>query len=329
MKKVHLLIADLFLPKDVASEVCAGLHLPALEKILARSKEGTAITAMSLDEALCRLFGLSGDVGVAPVCASFDGLEEGIWMRADPVHVRLQREQVVLLPDITISPEETQQFCLSLNAHFQNEGMMFFAPHPQRWYVKLYKQPDITTVSLSQASGNNIHGNLPKGLEARFWHQRFNEIQMLLYSHPVNENREARGELTVNSLWFWGNGVSGIPVINQFNYVCSNEVLVEILAAGAKLPCSKWLPAWQEEADLLVWTGLRAALQAGNLSAWRDALQEFETGYAQPLWKALCRGKIQQLQIDILGGEHPKQLNLSRADCLAVWRRPKNLANYS
>ena len=36
MKNVHLLITDLFLPVDFAAEVCAGLHLPALERLLAR-----------------------------------------------------------------------------------------------------------------------------------------------------------------------------------------------------------------------------------------------------------------------------------------------------
>ena len=36
MKNVHLIIPDLFLPEDIAAEVCADLHLPALEKLLAR-----------------------------------------------------------------------------------------------------------------------------------------------------------------------------------------------------------------------------------------------------------------------------------------------------
>ena len=31
MKNVHLVVADLFLPKEFAAEVCAGLQLPALE----------------------------------------------------------------------------------------------------------------------------------------------------------------------------------------------------------------------------------------------------------------------------------------------------------
>jgi len=36
MKSIHLVITDLFLPKDIAAEVCADLRLPALEKMLVR-----------------------------------------------------------------------------------------------------------------------------------------------------------------------------------------------------------------------------------------------------------------------------------------------------
>jgi len=38
MRNVHLVICDLFLPKEFAAEVCAGLRLPALEKMLARGQ---------------------------------------------------------------------------------------------------------------------------------------------------------------------------------------------------------------------------------------------------------------------------------------------------
>ena len=74
--------------------------------------------------------------------------------------------------------------------------------------------------------------------------------------------------------------------------------------------------------QLLVWTGLRQGLAArrpGCLA--RRALQDFETGYAQPLWQALRAGKISQLQMDILGGDRARRLLLTRADAWAFWRR--------
>jgi len=300
MKNVHLLITDLFLPVDFAAEVCKGLHLPALEKLLARGvplAQGRGKGASSsLEDVLCGMFAVPCEAGapVAPISAAFDGLGAGCWLRADPVHLRLQREQVVLLPNVEISAADALQLCDSLNAHFAGQAMEFFAPHPQRWYLRLDAVPDIQLMPLSQASGRNIHGNLPTGVEARRWHQLFNEIQMLLFAHPLNEAREERGELPVNSVWFWGAGDSQVQAQCDFDSVSSDEMLAQMLAASAGLPFSVWSPEWQnsltptlsqrerglssgEGSQLLVWTGLRSALQRGDLSAWREALQDFET----------------------------------------------------
>jgi len=361
MKNVHLVITDLFLPEEFAAEVCAGLRVPALEKLLARGVANGRVGSLptgsvvsggqnahaTLEDVLCGLFAVPCQAGapVAPISAAFDGLGAGCWLRADPVHLRLQREQVVLLPNVEISADEALLLCASLNAHFAGQGMEFFAPHPQRWYVRLDELPEIRTVPLSQAAGRNIHGNLPTGGEKQRWHQLFNEIQMLLFAHPLNEAREERGELQVNSVWFWGGGDSQVCAQGAYAGVSSDEKLAEMLAASAGLPFAEWSPTWQgsfdsalthgerrlaaEGGQLLVWTGLRSALQRGDLAAWREALQTFETNYAQPLWQALRDGKIATLQLDVLGGDGLRQTHLTRGASWALWRRPKRLADYS
>jgi hypothetical protein len=384
MKKVHLVVCDLFLPADVTAEVCADLRLPVLEKMLARgASAGQAPSTgsgraggvgVSLENHLCDLFGvpcqpngygkyatpdnearharfphpnlppLAGEganetlrefhvnAPIAPVSAAFDGLGEGCWLRADPVHLRLQRDQLVLLPDVGVDAGEARQLCAALNEYFAGQGMEFFAPHPQRWYVRVDRLPDIETMPLSQAAGRNVHGLLPKGKEATRWHRVSNEIQMLLFAHPVNEAREARGELPVNSLWLWGGGVNVLPQ-KAYDRVNSDEVLAEMFASAAGIPFAGWSEQWHDGKDrgrqLLVWTGLHSALQRGDLAAWRAALQEFETGYAQPLWQALRAGKISQLQVDVLGGDRVRHLLLNRADTWAFWRRARSFAEYA
>ncbi|HEX5338848.1 MAG TPA: hypothetical protein VFW53_10475 [Gallionella sp.] len=334
MNEIHLIITDLFLPKDFAADVCADLSVPALEKMLARG-QGDTLAAAPLENLLCEMFGVPcrNEAPIGPVAAAFDGLGDGCWLRADPVHLRLQREQLVLLPNLQISADEAEQWCACLNEYFVGQGMAFCAPHPQRWYVRIDKLPDIATVPLSQAAGRNVHGLLPTGADATRWHQVFNEIQMLLFSHALNEAREARGELPVNSVWLWGggSGAAVAPIRHAYDSASSDEVLVEMFAAAAGVPFAAWESQWRtgEGRQLLVWTGLRAALQRGDLTAWRDALRDFESGYAQPIWQALRAGKIARLRIDVLGGDGIRQILLTRRNAWAFWRRTRRLAKYS
>lgn len=335
MKTVHLVIPDLFLPQEIAAEACAGLHLPALEKLLARSiaagparpeAEGT-----SLESLLCSAFGMpcAGELPVAPVAAAFDGLGDGCWLCAAPAHLALQGNRLVLYPEPELGADEAVRFCAGLNEHFAGQGLQFFAPHPRRWYVRLAGPVDIETVPLSLAAGRSIGDLLPGGGDATRWRQVFNEVQMLLFAHPLNAEREARGMPAVNSVWLWGGGcVPAVPPPPPYDSVMSDDVLAAMFAAAAGIPYAEWSDTFVPCGDrqLLVFTGLRAALRRGDLAGWRDALQAFETGYARPLLRALRAGKFARLQMDVPGDEGNRSRVLTRADAWAFWRRGRGLA---
>src|SRR5512141_430929 len=135
MKHLRLIVPNLIPPQDIAAEVCAGLELPALEKLLARGKASNS-PAKTFEDTLCASFGVQS---VAPVRAAVDGLEigEGYWLCADPVNLQLHRAQMMLLPEVVLSREEAAALCNNLNEHFSGMGLRFFAPHPQRWYLQV------------------------------------------------------------------------------------------------------------------------------------------------------------------------------------------------
>jgi hypothetical protein len=332
MKNVHLVIPDLFLPQNIAAETCTDLRLPALEKLLAR---GTLMEPLALDTSLenvlCKLFSsdTQEQVSIASISAKFDQLEEGFWLRSDPVHLSLQRDKMMLA---TVSPsdEEAAVLCASLNEYFSEQGITFFAPHPQRWYIRLDSPPRMHTTALSQVISCNVRGALPVGEDATYWHGILNEIQIFLFTHPLNTEREGRGELPINSVWLWGEGTE-TTLRKNYDAVSSDDTLPAMLASAVNTPFSQWEPRWCqiEGRQLLVWTALRAALQQGNFIAWRNALQNFEESYAQPLWQALRSGEIAQLQIDTLGENQTRRTTLTRTDTWAFWRRTKCLSDYS
>ncbi|OHC63324.1 MAG: hypothetical protein A2040_18085 [Rhodocyclales bacterium GWA2_65_19] len=333
MKTVHLVIPDLFLQQELAAEICAGMRLPALEKLLARG-HGEALPDASLESVLCGAFGVpcAGELPLASIAAAFDGLGEGCWLCADPVHLRLQGSQMLLLADMDVAADEAGELCTALNAYFAGQGMEFFAPHPQRWYVRLGSPPQIDTVPLSQAAGRNVSGLLPGGADAAHWHRLFNEMQMLLFAHPVNEAREARGALPLNSVWLWGGGHLAALPQGEYDRVVADGGQAEMFAAAAGVPFAPWPADWRAQdfggRQLLVWGGLRAALRRGDLSGWRAALRGFEEHCAQPVWQALRSGRIARLRLDAGGLRGWRRISLTRADAWRFWRRGGRFAEY-
>ena len=336
MKSAHLVIPDLFLPQHVAAEACVDLALPALQTLLVRAQPAH-LSSGSLESWLCDIF-CEGDQAIAPVTLRADGLEPGesYWLRADPVHLRLQRDQLILQAELSLASDEADQLCASLNAHFVAEGLRFFAPHPQRWYLQLDAAPEMNTHHLAQVVGRDVHGYLPQGSDALRWHGVFNEIQMLLFEHAVNQAREARGEIPVNSVWLWGGGRAVGELARPYAKVYSDSDLANAYAQVAEIHygsfpdgASQCSPENEGGNVLMVWEGLRHALQQGDIHAWREGLLRFEHCCVQPLLDALRAGRIDSLTLDALQTGASRRFVLTRGGAWKLWRRPKPLAGYA
>lgn len=335
MKKIHIVIPDLFLPQQLAAYASADLSLPVLEKLLARARV-EPLKVDNLEAWLCKSFGVD-EMAVAPLTLQADGVQPGdaYWLRADPVGISMQRDQMVLQADIALTEEEAAPLCASLNSHFAEDGLRFLAPHPQRWYLQLDHQPAMETHPLPQVAGADIHAHLPYGADALRWHSVFNEIQMLFYGHAVNQAREQRGETPVSAVWFWGGGKLNKSLLHPFARVAGDSELAKAFAQAAAM--SVWnrtdpMPAdWAAQSGdlLLVWEGLRSALQKADIGKWRDALQQFEKIYAEPLLAALSAGLVEQITVDVLSDGASRRFTVTRASLWKLWCVRKPLLHYA
>jgi len=332
-RHVHLAIPDLLLPPDMAAEACAGLRLPALEQVLARGKS-RPLPAASLEAWLCAAFGAED---VAPVTLRADGGQPGAayWLRADPVHLMLRGSEVILRPIASMGAGEAEALCDSLNRHFAEDGLHFIAPPQTRhWYLRLEHVPRISTHSLARVAGKDMREYLPQGEEALHWHRLLNELQMLLYHHPVNQAREARGEWIINSLWLWGGGSAAQALKHPFAQMHTDSPLAAAFAQAAgiglaSLPdeAARWSAA--EGGAALVWDGLRHAFQHGDLAEWRDSLRALERYCIAPMLTALRHGRIEWLTLDALQEHGSQRFALARGGAWQFWRLPRRLASYS
>jgi len=331
---IQLVIPDLFMPQDLAGEAYAGLRLPALEKLLARARS-EALAADTIEDWLCADFGIR-DRAIAPITLRADGAEPGahFWMRADPVSLLLQRDQLILQSGLDIGRDEAGQLCASLNAHFDGSGMRFFAPHPQRWYLQLESAPDMHACALSGVIGRNVHQHLPEGKDALHWHGVLNEVQMLLYEHPVNQAREATAKSPVNSIWLWGGGRSAGQVTGRYRRIIGDNDLTAAFAGVADIVFqSPDLFALQKidagEQVLITIEGLHRRIQNADFQGWRDSLLELEQSIATPLLQAMQTGKVASVTLDILQAGAARRFVVKRSDLWKVWCRPASLARYA
>lgn len=235
-RHLHLVIPDLLAANAVVSPE---LSLPALEKMLSRAH----IEAWAYPHFHSSLFHLFGFAPSSPeslplaalshLVERIDRAGEQIYLRADPVYLQADRDRLVLFDahtEETLTAEEIGQLLAELNQFYAEEGLIFTAPHPKRWYVQLAEPPEITLYSVNDATGHDIRNYMPTGAQQSRWRNRLNEIQMLLHQSPVNAARLARHQLPINSLWFWGAGKLPSPVASVWQQVWGNEEISQGLA---------------------------------------------------------------------------------------------------
>lgn len=133
---------------------------------------------------------------------------QAFWLTADLVQMMPDRDTLVMIPSSHLSISEHEQTALlhTFNQHFRADGVQLKVGGSGRWYLSLPQVIDIKTVPLDQACFRNMHGLYPCGHASAYWRSLINEVQMLFFSHPVNERRRAQGLAEINSIWLWGEG---------------------------------------------------------------------------------------------------------------------------
>lgn len=186
--------------------------MPALQTLLSKG-EWRAMR----DDVATRLFqlfniplGSDSDIPAGAVSALGDGLDaySGWWLRADPVHMVADRDQLYLsaADSLGLTQAESQVLVDELNQLYADDGWQFAAVMPQRWYLRLPQPFAMHTTPTAEVMGSRVGEVLPRGEDALAWQRVMTEIQMQFHMSPINRQRSENGFLEINSLWFWGGG---------------------------------------------------------------------------------------------------------------------------
>ncbi|MUV14899.1 phosphoglycerate mutase [Noviluteimonas gilva] len=248
---------------------------------------------------------------VAAITRAFDAndVNLGAWLRADPAFVRPDLNGARLLASgdaLQLTQADADAFLSVLRPLFGDSGMPIDAPRPARWYLRLMREARLPTMaSPEEALGADLFDHLPEGQEGRRWRALLSEAQVALHQHPLNAERQAAGKPPVNSVWFWGGGVSPDHVTTAHELVQSNEVTLRALAKSAKV----------DGIDLPRKLGLAGLI---DLRAMRD-LAEFDAQWLTPALQRLRMGGLTSLDLDCEDGV---RFTLRRNQRWRFWRKP-------
>ncbi|HEY5929097.1 MAG TPA: hypothetical protein VIU02_02185 [Burkholderiales bacterium] len=282
---------------------------------------------------LCERFGVGKqlDWPAAPIALRGEGEDPGrsYWMCASPIHLRVQRDQLVLLPPASLSVTQAESHTLveNLNRHFSVDGLLFQAPHPQRWYLRLSDFPDLQTVALEEAVGRDINRLLPSGADRMRFHHLFNEIQMLLHDHPVNEAREDAGSLPINSVWFWEGGT--LPPASRASWAAAigDLPLLQGLGRLASVPVACL-------SDGLVFPGtgntlvVLPELAGSDDTEWAGHMTRLDNEWILPLLAKLRSGEIQGMDVFTVHAGQARQWTVAPRDLWKFWKPVAPLARH-
>jgi len=309
--RLTLLVPELLWPEPEDDLAWSNLACPALSRLLSSaslqrtprtSPEAQAAAWLGLAPLPLGALRRLGEDQEAPA-------SDQIWLCADPIHLRLHQEEIVVADSRQFDLElaEARELAESLNTHYAGEAA-FHVAAPQRWYLRLTTDwaadlPWDALPPLSAVTGRRLSLPTPADLPSRRLLALMNEIQMLLHSHPVNERRAEQGQPPVNGLWLWGAGRLPQTQEPAAKQVWGEDSLARGLArllgqpAHTALPTTASLLKENSQQTLVILQHLLAPAQDQDAPAWRQALARLEQEWFAPMLQALIQGQLEQLEI--------------------------------
>lgn len=233
---------------------------------------------------------------------------DAVWLCADLAHVQpdMTGARMLACGNLDLQREEAEELARPLRPLFGDSGMRLETTLPSRWHLRLPPGAPVPAFDTpGDVLGDDLIRHLPEGDDARRWRQLFNEAQILLHQHPLNQRRVQQGKMPADSLWLWGGGSLPGWVRSDLRQVHADDLLPVALAKRAGIDVQP-LEAFDAErrvsADTLLDLG-----RAGSPQACADML-----------FGMLRRRRVGALILHFAGGE---RWRITRGQRWRFWRR--------
>ena len=173
------------------------LYLPNLQKLLGRmacvSKLSTLPEGVSAflmpHESAPQLLGAKPSFGKEAIMT--------------PCHWQVGMNEVTLLnpQELALNEDESRQLLSAIQPYFEEDGLEVVYESPLVWRITGDLLDGLPLASIERVIGQNIKPWMPEHQRAKTLQRLQSEMQMLLYQHPVNDERSLKGRWSVNSFW--------------------------------------------------------------------------------------------------------------------------------
>ena len=192
---------------------------------------------------------------------------------------------------------------------------------PARWLIAATDVQQLVTHPADDAVGAPIFPFLPDGPDAARWRRWQSEMQMLLFAHPVADERERQGRAAVNGVWLSGGGVrAGAQAAPHIASLCADSPLPRDLARAcgvevAAVPQS--LEAWIARRTQIAVAGVAAS---DRRERSRVSARRARRDWADPLSAALAARTALEVRVAISGRGRALSFTPRRPSLAARWR---------
>ncbi|WP_027995634.1 phosphoglycerate mutase [Simplicispira psychrophila] len=282
----HLLIPYAAVQSAGGQQALASLALPHLERLLARLSPlagdvgDEESPSPPHERALARALGLPGADGhlawaawhvrhsdtAATIAPSAP--DNAAWAFITPCHWQVSTDHITLHDPLALGLDEASSRALLavMAPWFEQDGITLLYDQPTRWLAHGEVFADLVSTSLERVLHRDVRAWLQAAEQHPVLRRLHSEMQMLLYTHPWNEAREALRQPTVNA--FWVHGAGRLPA-----------------TATPKSPAPQ-MPL-----------SLRDAALREDWAAWASAWQQLDAGPVADLAAQVARGSTAQLTL--------------------------------
>ncbi|MBK9573806.1 MAG: phosphoglycerate mutase [Rhodoferax sp.] len=281
---MHLLIPYAYCHQEACRQAFHRLTLPKLRQLLTRLQADPAADTDGGDEwtlsppherVQARALGLPSGDGLIP-WAAWQTLQtppqqlaplasHDAWGFLSPCHWQAGMDRLTMQgPDLPeLNEAESRALMGTLAEFMQQDGIALHFDRPDRWRVHGELLRELPSASLDRVLGQDLAPWTAPDSGSAAWRRLQSELQMLLYAHPANDERAARGAPIINSVWLHGTG--SLPAQSS-QAIKADSTLIVAEQLRAKALAQDW-PAWGcawQELDATVCADLLAQALRGD-----------------------------------------------------------------